>query len=79
MIKELYVKVGKEYEENQLDLDVDNPRGRYLSLRHPTNSKIASAININGGHLLISVNASSIFNTLELNIHKKIGNIWTVI
>jgi hypothetical protein len=55
-----------------LILSVDkNPRGRYLVLSHPTNSKIIYDINFTGGLLLLGLNNDYILNNLELNIYRE--------
>jgi hypothetical protein len=77
MQKELFVKALENPEEELLLLTVDsNPRKRFISLSHPTNSKIVYYVNFNGGQLILGLNEKKILTSIELNIHK---NNWTII
>ena len=71
MQKELVVKILEDSEQDFLVLSVDsNPRKRFLSLSHPTNSKIVYYVNFRGGHLILGLNERKILTSLELNIDK---------
>jgi hypothetical protein len=68
MLNEFKVKICKEVELDEWNLDVDKPKGRYLYLGHPIDTKIAYSVNIHGGLLLLGTDPSRALTTLELNI-----------
>jgi hypothetical protein len=71
MQKELFVETLENPELDSLLLNVDlDPRIRFLSLSHPTNSKIVYYVNFRGGLLILGLNERKILTSLELNIHK---------
>lgn len=71
MQNELVVKTLENPEQDSLLLSIDsNPRKRFLSLSHPTNSKVVYYVNFRGGHLVLGMNERKILTSLELNIAK---------
>jgi len=72
MNEKLSINIYEGSEENLLILSTDkNSKGRFLLLSHPINSKIIYSINLNGGHLLLGLNADHILTSIELNIHRE--------
>ena len=71
MLKELIVDLSNELPPHGWKLDIDQPKGRYLYLGHPFDTRIGYSLNINGGSLILATNASRELTTLELRVPRR--------
>ncbi len=71
MLKELTVVIPNELPLRGWNVDADLPKGRYLYLSHPFDTKMVYGLNIGAGSLILATNASRELISLELGIPRR--------